>query len=488
MADHRPHYADTVPGWFDYGDLFTSLVAAHGDGAHFVEVGGWKGKSAAFMGVEIANSGKAIRYDVVDTWAGSSEHADDPDVLNGRLFDVFLANTATVREYVRPVRSTSVEAAASYPDASLDAVFLDGDHSTAAVVADCMAWWPKVTPGGVLMGHDRDWQSVGRGVKAFEQFAGVKLRPVSSRSWVLRKPLQITDWATPEDERAVLIAVCCGERNVYPGAVKSLWKNTFGAKVTAALTAHGWQDAEPAWVDQFPSVAAQRDYAMMAAVTMGASHVLFLDSDMTWTQDGTLLDKMLRHHSAGMVSGVYHLKKWPYWAVALTDGYIDAESYEVNYTYVKRDALQGTDLVPAQAIGMGCALVPVKAAQAIGTRPWFEYMPNRIGLPTVTEDMAFCARVRAIGCPVWVDPTVKCGHIAQQEISEPWHDRAMVEAALIEEQRVAAEAGEDVEPVTVPEHQTAEDKARARARKMLQAEEARIAAQAARRAGRDSAA
>jgi hypothetical protein len=263
--------------------------------------------------------------------------------------------------------------------------------------------------------------------------------------------------------------------------MKSLWKNTFGPKVTNAMRAHGWQDAEPAWIDQYPSVAAQRDFAMLAAIKMGASHVLFLDSDNTWTKDGSLLEKMLPHHSVGMVSGVYHLKKWPYWPVVLRDPYIDAKDFEVNYTYV-RDEIKGTELFPADLIGMGCALVPVKAALAIGNRPWFEYKENRIGLPGITEDVAFCARARAVGCPILVDPTIKCGHIAQQEITEPWFDRGMVEAAMIERPAV-----EDT-PATGDAAPDDESLAKRRARVALREEEARIAAQAARRAQRGSAA
>ena len=85
-------------------------------------------------------------------------------------------------------------------------------------------------------------------------------------------------------------------------------------------------------------------------------------------------------------------------------------------------------------------MVPVKAALAIGRRPWFEYMPDKIGLPSVTEDVAFCARARAVGCPIWVDPTIECGHIAQQEITRPWWERAMVEKDIYDQEREAAEA------------------------------------------------
>lgn len=48
----------------------------------------------------------------------------------------------------------SLEAAKLVPDDFFDFVFLDADHSYAAVKADIAAWRPKVEPGGWLCGHD----------------------------------------------------------------------------------------------------------------------------------------------------------------------------------------------------------------------------------------------------------------------------------------------------------------------------------------------
>ena len=39
-------------------------------------------------------------------------------------------------------------------DGSLDFVYLDGDHSEAAVAGDIRLWRPLVKPGGILAGHD----------------------------------------------------------------------------------------------------------------------------------------------------------------------------------------------------------------------------------------------------------------------------------------------------------------------------------------------
>lgn len=40
------------------------------------------------------------------------------------------------------------------PDESLDAVFIDGDHSYDAVKADLEFWWKKVKHGGCILGDD----------------------------------------------------------------------------------------------------------------------------------------------------------------------------------------------------------------------------------------------------------------------------------------------------------------------------------------------
>lgn len=130
------------------------------DGAVFVEVGSWKGRSAAFLATEIHNSGKDIRLHCVDTWEGTpdeNEHQTDPDVVAGELLDRFKENVAPVAHVISIVRKPSIEAATLYLDDSLDFVFIDAGHTFADVDADIKAWLPKVRPGGMIAGHDFDW-------------------------------------------------------------------------------------------------------------------------------------------------------------------------------------------------------------------------------------------------------------------------------------------------------------------------------------------
>lgn len=51
-------------------------------------------------------------------------------------------------------RTTSMEAIISFPDNSLDFVYIDGNHDFLNVAQDIHFWLKKVKPGGILSGHD----------------------------------------------------------------------------------------------------------------------------------------------------------------------------------------------------------------------------------------------------------------------------------------------------------------------------------------------
>lgn len=52
------------------------------------------------------------------------------------------------------VRMFSHEAAVKMPDASLDFVYIDGNHTYPYVKRDLELWYPKVKVGGLVSGHD----------------------------------------------------------------------------------------------------------------------------------------------------------------------------------------------------------------------------------------------------------------------------------------------------------------------------------------------
>lgn len=421
------HFYQQIPGWCDFADFYRQVVGALSDGAHVVEVGVWQGSSTAAMAVEILNSGKAIRLDVVDHFASSPE-IDAAGIQPPDQRAAFEAHVAPVRHAIRDVHAEkSWDAARHYADESLDFVFIDAAHDQASVIRDLEAWWPKIKRGGCLAGHDRDWDGVQRALKPWSAKSGVTVVPVSLRSWAAEKPQAIGSLETPAGQRKCLVAVCSNERTIYRQTAQSLINLGWGQRVTDAAAAHGFSDIQFAWISNHTLVSDLRNHAAQVAHGLDASHILFLDADMTWPAD--VLTRMLAHHDKGIVSGLYHLKTWPHWPVALTHGRIMPKTDAVDYDYHKT-IHQEAGLVPVEMVGMGCALVPMVVLQAM-RHPWFEYATDQGGVYTVTEDVPFCQKARALGCPILVDPTVACGHIGASVVDSHWYDRSVYEIEML---------------------------------------------------------
>tara|TARA_R110002060_G_scaffold42657_1_gene54152 strand:- start:50 stop:685 length:636 start_codon:yes stop_codon:yes gene_type:complete len=137
--------------WFDYQDIYFNAVIDANENSHFVEVGSWKGMSAAYLAVEIINSKKNIKFDCIDLWGTvpGKIYADVKD-----LYNTFIKNIEPVKNIINPIISLSWEAASLYEDNSLDFVMLDAGHDYEDIKKDIAAWYPKVKNGGTLAGHD----------------------------------------------------------------------------------------------------------------------------------------------------------------------------------------------------------------------------------------------------------------------------------------------------------------------------------------------
>lgn len=123
-----------------------------------VEVGTHRGEFAE----DFLHLWDGRRLHCVDPWENDAAYAAQARLLTGGGAD----RDADLRECERALRGflrkgravllrdRSPGAAVAFADASLDFVYLDGDHELVAVVADLAAWWPKIRPGGILGGHD----------------------------------------------------------------------------------------------------------------------------------------------------------------------------------------------------------------------------------------------------------------------------------------------------------------------------------------------
>lgn len=172
-------------------ELYSEMVKVSPSNSHFVEVGCWLGKSAIYLGVEIANSGKNIKLDCVDTWAVPDDSVliNEEPVKDGTLYKKFLHNIEPLRHIIKPIRADSIEASKFYEDESLDFVYIDADHGYEAFKRDLHNWYPKVKYGGVFAGHDADFFPIIENLDIFFPNKDFEVR--SCQSWVHYKTEKI---------------------------------------------------------------------------------------------------------------------------------------------------------------------------------------------------------------------------------------------------------------------------------------------------------
>lgn len=180
----------SIYGYSRYLNFYNDIVSNSKDGELFVEVGSFLGQSTAAMGKFIKDSGKRIDFHAVDIFELST-FSDEPHYKviadhGGDFYGIFQSNLerAQVREYVNPVKATSVEAAALYDDRSIDFLMIDASHAYADVVDDIVAWYPKVKLGGIISGDDYDFEEV---FKAVQDTCGRAVMVYPNTTWWFRK-------------------------------------------------------------------------------------------------------------------------------------------------------------------------------------------------------------------------------------------------------------------------------------------------------------
>ena len=185
------HFYQNIDGMFDFQDIYSEMVNIAENNFWHVEVGAWRGKSSAYLATEINNSGKNIKFDVIDTWEGSKGDKDEQwhnnviQSLDVSLYEDFLRNINPVKHIINPIVGRSTDIANNYKDNSLDFVFIDAAHDFDNIKADIEAWFRKVKIGGYIGGHDYNgyWTGVKRAVNwYFDNDIEVRLN-----SWLHKK-------------------------------------------------------------------------------------------------------------------------------------------------------------------------------------------------------------------------------------------------------------------------------------------------------------
>jgi predicted O-methyltransferase YrrM len=127
-----------------------------------VEVGSYFGGSAITLAVALLH--RSVGVTSIESFMGNLDGTVDGLKLSSPA--VFLQNVKGQFPHlnISTLPLDSLNASRKFQDRSLDMVFIDGNHSTAAVTNDIDVWLPKVKKGGVIAGDDISWGSVSKAV------------------------------------------------------------------------------------------------------------------------------------------------------------------------------------------------------------------------------------------------------------------------------------------------------------------------------------
>lgn len=139
-------------------------------------------------------------------------------------------------------------------------------------------------------------------------------------------------------------------------------------------------------------VAENRNRLAQTALDMQASHILFVDSDMSFHPD--TLDRMLAHNK-DILGLAANRKKLPLESVVKSFG----EKGELP-----------KELFEAKSCGTGLMLIKTEVFRNL-EKPWFDFA--YIEGERYSEDVLFCALARENGYQIWVDPTIGVGHCGE---------------------------------------------------------------------------
>ena len=173
---------DGIPRSLKLGDSMSdvlALVDVHPWIRRYVEVGSYEGGSILVLGLRFLN--RDIDFYAVESFTGNLDGTADGLPLPSRQrFLDHLSRFPSLR--VRLVPGDSVHAAALFDDDSLDCVFIDGCHTTRAVLRDIDGWMPKLRRRAIIAGDDYDWDTVFEAVNA--RFSHVNITQHGAIWWV----------------------------------------------------------------------------------------------------------------------------------------------------------------------------------------------------------------------------------------------------------------------------------------------------------------
>lgn len=158
-----------------------TLIRQHGLG---VEVGVDRGDYSAYL---LEQSSLRCLYSV-DPWEGDYASA----------YPVAVDRLAPFGARSKIIRCDGVTTGRWVATAIVDFVYIDSSHTYQETLAEIEAWWPTLSPGGILAGHDYcNGLEVQKAVNEFTARHGLKLYGTDDDQW---PGYRVNSWILMKDE------------------------------------------------------------------------------------------------------------------------------------------------------------------------------------------------------------------------------------------------------------------------------------------------
>ena len=125
-----------------------------------VEIGTFAGENAVIM------SEYFKKVYTIDPWKNGYDQNDLASSIDFNKVEEAFKNRIININNIIHIKKTAEEALNDFEDASLDFVYIDGNHQEDAVKKDINSWRLKVKKNGIISGHDLSWRSIQNAIAA----------------------------------------------------------------------------------------------------------------------------------------------------------------------------------------------------------------------------------------------------------------------------------------------------------------------------------
>lgn len=139
-----------------------------------------------------------------------------------------------------------------------------------------------------------------------------------------------------------------------------------------------------------------RDKLAQKAMNECYTHMLWLDSDMIFTED--LLDDLM-FSGKPFVTGIAHSRRAPHVSCVFKEIWPKVDRWE-GCEYPSNTFRIG-------GCGFACVLIETEIVRNVYNKNGTAFFPMR----ELGEDLAFCKRATEMGYEIWAEPCVRLGHI-----------------------------------------------------------------------------